>query len=259
VSVDVNTVVVTGAGSGIGLAIARQVVAEGRTVVAVDTDRDALDRLATDSTRVEPVVGDVRDPATLRRARQSAEGHGGLAGWINNAGIVRLAPLHEAEAGDIDAVLDINLKAVVLGCQVALQSFLEHGVAGVIVNISSVHGRFGFPGYGAYDAAKGGVEALTRYVCVEYGHLGIRCNAVAPGVVDTNIVPSTAADLERERAAALALSPMRRMSQPAEIAEVVGFLLSDRATSINGQVLGVDNGMSARVAQFEPHHTVAFR
>ena len=254
-----EAVVVTGAGSGIGLAISRRLAAEGRTVVAVDTDRDALERLASEHTQVEPIVGDVRDPATLRSARESAHRRGGLAGWINNAGIVRLAPLHEASAEDIDAVLDTNLRAVVLGCQVALQSFLEHGVAGVIVNISSVHGRFGFPGYGAYDATKGGVEALTRYVCVEYGHLGIRCNAVAPGVVDTAIVPSTGGDPERDRAAALAMSPMRRTSRPAEIAEVVSFLLSDRATSVNGQVLGVDNGMSARVAQFEPHHTVAFR
>jgi NAD(P)-dependent dehydrogenase (short-subunit alcohol dehydrogenase family) len=253
--------VVTGAGHGIGRSIATHVSRAGRPVVAVDTDAEALAELAGEIDSVATVTGDVRDLDALHSAARLAVELGGLGGWVNNAGIVRLAPLHEVSADDIAEVLGVNLEAVVLGCQVALQSFLADGAPGSIVNISSVHAKSGFPGYAIYDTAKGGVEALTRYVCVEYGHLGIRCNAVAPGVVDTAIVPRAAdptRDIAADLEAARALSPMRRISAPVEIAYVVDFLLSQQATSINGQVLGVDNGMSARSASFAPNPSIRF-
>lgn len=252
-------VVVTGAGRGIGRAVAAQLVAEGRPVVAVDVDEAALARLGEQVGMLGVVAGDVRDAGTLHAAAALARARGGLRGWVNNAGIVRLAPLHEVTAEDLAAVLGVNLEAVVLGCQVALQAFLADGTPGSLVNISSVHSAAGFPGYALYDTAKGGVDALTRYVCVEYGHLGIRCNAVAPGVVDTAIVPTSGErDPDADRTAAEALSPMRRVSTPDEIADAVCFLLSDRAIAINGQVLRVDNGMSARAFGFEPDPDIRF-
>jgi NAD(P)-dependent dehydrogenase (short-subunit alcohol dehydrogenase family) len=117
------------------------------------------------------------------------------------------------------------------------------------------------PGYAAYDTAKGRVEALTRYVCAEYGHLGIRCNAIAPGAVKTAVVPRStdssrdhATDLEATRRQ----SPMHRVSTPGEVAEIVAFLMSDAAISINGQVIGADNGMSARAVQLPPDPAADF-
>ena len=166
---------------------------------------------------------------------------------MNNAAVVHLSPLHLMSPEVIDDVLDINLRAVVMGTREALGSFLAHSVPGSIVNLSSIHGRAGFPGYGAYDTAKGGVEALTRYVCVEYGHSGSGATRGA-GPVRTYIVPQVASGEPRPAsfaAEASDLTPMCRVSEPEEIASVVSFLVGDQSLSVNGHVLAADLGMSA--------------
>jgi glucose 1-dehydrogenase len=229
-------------------------------VVGVARDASGLER-ALEPIGGVAVPGDVRQPDVLAKARYSAEQCGELRAWVNNAAVVRLSPLHLMAPEVIDEVLDINLRAVVMGTREALASFLAHSVPGAIVNLSSIHGRASFPGYGAYDTAKGGMEALTRYVCVEYGHLGIRCNAVAPGPVRTSIVPQVAAGEPRPAsfaAEATDLTPMRRVSEPEEIASVVSFLVGDQSLSINGHVLAVDNGMSAWSFAFPPDSSVVF-
>jgi NAD(P)-dependent dehydrogenase (short-subunit alcohol dehydrogenase family) len=254
------TVVVTGAGNGIGRAIAARMAADAWTVVGIDRDEAALAEVFG-SIDGEAVPGDVRDLDVLAEARRAAEDRGQLAAWVNNAAIVRLAPLHLMEPAVIDEMLDIDLRAVVFGAREALLSFLANGVSGSIVNISSVHARGGFPGYGAYDTAKGGIEAFTRYVCVEYGHLGIRCNAVAPGAVNTQIMASAQVDGQAPpsfSSDAAALAPMRRVSEPAEIAATVAFLLGSASVSINGHCLAVDNGMSAWHHEFPPDESVVF-
>jgi NAD(P)-dependent dehydrogenase (short-subunit alcohol dehydrogenase family) len=255
-----GSVVVTGAANGIGKSIAVRLAATGWAVVGVDRDVAALEE-AIGTVAGVVVAGDIRDNKVLSKARQAAEGAGGLRAWVNNAGIVRLGPLHLMPPEEIDETLDIDLRAVVFGTREALSSFVANGVRGVIVNVSSVHARGAFPGYGPYDTAKGGVEALTRYVCVEYGHLGIRCNAVAPGAVNTSIVPSTPAGVPRPATAAIQaadLSPMHRVSEPEEIAEAVAFLVEGPSTAINGHVLAVDNGMSAWNCAFPADSSVAF-
>jgi NAD(P)-dependent dehydrogenase (short-subunit alcohol dehydrogenase family) len=252
--------VVTGAAKGIGRAIAARLAADGWSVVGVARDASGLAQ-ALGSIGGVAVPGDVRQPEVIAKARQTAEQLGELRAWVNNAAVVHLAPLHLMEPAVIDEVLDINLRAVVMGTREALGSFLAHSVAGSVVNISSIHGRAGFPGYGAYDTAKGGIEALTRYVCVEYGHLGIRCNAVAPGPVRTNIVPPLAPGAPRPAsfaAEASDLTPMRRVSEPEEIASVVSFLAGDQSLSVNGHVLAVDLGMSAWSFAFPPDSAVVF-
>ena len=255
-----GSVVVTGAANGIGKSIAVRLAATGWIVVGVDRDVAALED-AIGAVAGVVVAGDIRDNQVLTQARQAAEAAGGLHAWVNNAGIVRLGPLHLMPPEEIDATLDIDLRAVVFGTREALSSFVANGVSGVIVNVSSVHAQGAFPGYGPYDTAKGGVEALTRYVCVEYGHLGIRCNAVAPGAVNTNIVPRTPAGAPQSGTAGIQaadLSPMHRVSEPAEIAEAVAFLVEGPSTAINGHVLAVDNGMSAWNCAFPPDETVMF-
>ncbi len=267
----VRSVVVTGAARGIGAAIAERLTAADWVVVGVDRDRVRLEALMS-SLAGPSVVGDVRDPAVMSCARRTAEQSGELRAWVNNAGIVRVEPLHLMAIETITEVLDIDLVAVVLGTREALRSFLSHGVAGSVVNISSIHSRAAFPGFGAYDAAKGGVEALTRHVCVEYGHLGIRCNAVAPGAVRTEIataaLASRGAAHEGQRSSARSggvlpdpsqLAPMRRQSEPTEIASAVAFLLDEVSFSINGHVLAVDNGMSSWSFAFPPDPDVHFQ
>jgi NAD(P)-dependent dehydrogenase (short-subunit alcohol dehydrogenase family) len=253
-------VVVTGAANGIGRSTAERLAATGWTVVGVDRDLPALEEVMAPIAGV-PVAGDIRDNQVLAEARRAAETAGELRAWVNNAGVVRLAPLHLMAPEMIDETLDVDLRAVVFGTREALSSFLTNGVSGTIINVSSVHARGAFPGYGPYDTAKGGVEALTRYVCVEYGHLGIRCNAVAPGAVNTNILARTPSGAPQPVASGVRvadLAPMRRVSEPEEIAEVVAFLVEGPAHAINGHVLAVDNGISAWNCVFPPDSSVAF-
>lgn len=248
-----RTVVVTGAAAGIGEAIARRMVADGWRVVALDTDAAGLDALARGEDALVPLVGDVTETATLFAAVAAAGTR--LDGWVNNAAI----PTHgrfDAESDErIDRTLAVNLRAPLLGCREAVRAFLRQGAPGAIVNVSSIHAHGTLPGWVAYAAAKGGVEALTRGVCVEYGQLGIRCNAVAPGAVLTAATQAML-DASQDPAAELAgwelLSPMRRVLEPADVAAGVAFLLSPEARHLNGHVLRIDAGMSSTGATLPP-------
>lgn len=257
-----DSYVVTGAGQGIGAAIVHRLLRdEENRVVAVDVAAEPLGSSFADEPTVRTVVGDARDTTVLQAAATQAEQMGVLQGWVNNAGIVRLASAHEMTDEHLDEVVGVNLRAVMVGARTALQSFLRNSVAGSIVNISSIHAQAAFPRYCAYDVTKAGIEALTRNICVDYGHLGIRCNAVAPGAVATNIVQSpddSRVDLEQEREETRAFSPLHRISSPAEIADAVAFLLSQDASSITGHVLAVDNGMSAWSFGFPPSSDITF-
>lgn len=239
--------VVTGAGRGIGRATTLLAAKRGFVVIGIDRDYDAVRETASLADAVVPLHGDVRDPMTSLHARRTAEAQGSLAAWVNNAAIVGIGPLHKASDSDIEEILAVNVTGMVYGCREAVRSFMAHGVGGSIVNLSSIHARAAFPGYAIYDASKGAVDALTRSVCVDYGHLGIRCNAVAPGAVDTTIVaPDRDQEPEEGRRQTMGLSPMNRISAPEEIAELVLFLMSDVAPGVNGHVLAADNGMSAQ-------------
>jgi NAD(P)-dependent dehydrogenase (short-subunit alcohol dehydrogenase family) len=255
-----KSVVVTGAANGIGKAIMRRLALTGWAVVGIDRDVAALQEVAGQVGGLA-VPGDVRHQEVLTQARKVAEGAGHLTAWVSNAGIVRLGALHVMAPEVIDETLDIDLRAVIFGAREAVTSFLAQGVSGSIVNISSVHARGSFPGFGPYDAAKGGIESFTRYVCVEYGHLGIRCNAIAPGAVNTNIVPPAGPDEPATTSSSVEgvdLSPMHRVSEPDEIAEVVAFLVEGPSLAINGQILAVDNGLSARNYPYPPDTSVVF-
>jgi NAD(P)-dependent dehydrogenase (short-subunit alcohol dehydrogenase family) len=238
------SVVITGAAGGIGAATCERLLRSGWSVVAVDRDVTALQELEA-RLDVRAVAGDVREESTMLEARRAAEQLGELTGWVNNAALLRSGPLHEATADQIAEQLAVNLHSVVLGAREAISSFLESGAAGSIVNVTSIHARNPFPGHPLYATAKGGVEALTRQLCVEYGDRGIRVNAVAPGAVDTTMTTGDG-DPEAALKSAAALSPMGRVSSPGEIAAAIAFLLSPESPGINGHVLAVDNGMSAQ-------------
>lgn len=252
-----RTVVVTGAAAGIGEAIARRLLSDGWRVVALDQDEAGLDALAATTGKARDAlltrVGDVSETKTLTDAVAAAGPR--LDGWVNNAAIPTHGRFDQESDERIDRTLAVNLRGPLLGCREAVRAFLRQGAPGAIVNVSSIHAHGTLPGWVAYAAAKGGVEALTRGVCVEYGQLGIRCNAVAPGAVltqATRAMLDSSPDAAAELGAWERLSPMRQVLEPADVAAGVAFLLSPEARHLNGHVLRIDAGMSSTGATAEP-------
>jgi NAD(P)-dependent dehydrogenase (short-subunit alcohol dehydrogenase family) len=249
---------VTGCGRGIGRAIFDRVIADGYVAVGIELD----ERLAGTARReARPphavVTGDVSDRAVIECAAAAACSDAALHGWVNSAGIVERTSLHEVDAETVERVLDVNLRACYWGCAAAVQQFIRQRSGGAIVNVSSVHARAAYSGNAAYDVSKAGVEALTRYVAVEYGPLNIRANAVAPGGVRT---PGATAALDEDEIAAIGrVHPLRRIADPAEIAGVVAFLLSPDASFVTGHTLVADGGLTARCWDFELDPALAAR
>jgi NAD(P)-dependent dehydrogenase (short-subunit alcohol dehydrogenase family) len=250
--------VVTGAGSGIGEATVRLLVEQGHRIVGVDWATAGLDRLAADlGDSFIPVQGDVGDAATHERAADSAEAAGHLAGWVNNAGIDVPGGAHEVGADEIADGLRILQVSVMLGCGVAVRRMLPKR-RGSIVNVASVQGMAAFPGYFVYGPAKAAVIAASRSVAVDYGSRGIRCNAVCPGPIETRLGmheltdDQCAAMLRANREDGARLAPLGRIGLPSEVAEVIAFLLSERASYVSGAMITVDGATSARVYPYPP-------
>jgi NAD(P)-dependent dehydrogenase (short-subunit alcohol dehydrogenase family) len=248
--------VVTGAASGIGRATAARLVAGGRTVVGVDRDEAGLEGAAGSLGGLfRPVPGDVGERATHDRAAAEATSAGRLAGWVNAAGIWTPTRAHDLDDDAVARVLGVNLVGTILGCSVACRAWLEAGTPGAIVNVSSVESQAAFPAALAYEASKGGVDAVTRQVAVEYGPAGIRCNAVRPGAIMTPMAEGYLADAEDREAMIESwrdLAPLGRVGEPEEVADVIAFLLFEGARFVTGALLPVDGGADARCYAYPP-------
>lgn len=237
--------VVTGVGTGIGQAVAVRLAAGGWIVVGVERD-EAL--AGADTVCADVVVGDTAVRETHRAAAERARALGPLRGWVNNAGITVLTPLHALDEEAVRRVIEVNGLGYLWGCSAAVTAFVDDGAPGSIVNVSSIHGRQSYPDHAAYEFTKGGVDALTRSVAVTYGPYGVRANAVAPGGVRTPHLEAHIAGSDDPEATERELSqgpPMRRVAEASEIAAVVSFLLSDDASYVNGQSIAADGGWSA--------------
>lgn len=235
--------VVTGAASGIGLAIARRIVAEGGRVSAGDVNGDGLDALAGElGDAILAVRSDVTiEPDVAGLVSSCAERYGSVDAMFNVAGAARPALITEMTEQDWDFTVDLCLKGVFFGIKHAGRHMAAAGRSGAIVNIASLNSRVPMVFGAAYCAAKAGVASLTQTAAIELADLGIRVTAVSPGLTATPLV-SPVLDLPAAREAFIERIPLRRPAQPDDIAAAAVFLASDDASYITGANLFVDGG-----------------
>lgn len=240
-----KTAVVTGGSRGIGLAVVRRFLEEGASVALCgsreETARNAVDAILAE-TPDAPVTGiwpDVTSEAALEGAfRSVAERFGGLDVVVNNAGISQSTPLDKYTPEEFDAIIDLNVKGVLNGCQAAARVM---GEGGSIINTSSMVSKMGQPSGVGYPMSKFAVNGITVSLARELGPRGIRVNAVAPGVTATDMVAALPEEMIKPIAAAI---PLRRVATPEDVANAFVFLASDLAAYVTGEVLAVDGGMT---------------
>lgn len=239
---------VTGAASGIGLAVARRLAQAGASVLVADYDEDgaqlAAGELETAGARAEALVVDVTDPDSVREAvRFTTETFGSLDLVVNNAGVYGPSmPTGEYEVTAWNRIIATNLSGVFYGLRYQLPVMSAAG-RGAIVNMSSVLGTNGFAGCPAEVAAEHGIIGLTKTAALEYADKGVRINAVGPGFIDTPLLRETDNPMHEHL---VSLHPQGRLGTAEEVAELTTFLLSDRASFLQGSCYLVDGGYAAQ-------------
>jgi NAD(P)-dependent dehydrogenase (short-subunit alcohol dehydrogenase family) len=240
--------IVTGAASGIGFATAQRLAADGWRLALVDVDEARL------AEKTRAVKGATAYPFDLLEADRFSEvvdrvtsDLGPQSLLVNDAGVGVAAPLLETTPEDWDRIIAINLTAMFHTCRAVLPRMLDAG-HGVIVNVASIAGVVGIKNRLAYTASKHGVVGLTRAIAADYAHLGIRCNAICPGTVETEWIGKILADAPDPEATRKQMEQRQldgRMGTPEEVAAGIAFLASDDARFVNGAAFMMDGGVTA--------------
>ncbi|MBL8312915.1 MAG: SDR family oxidoreductase [Rubrivivax sp.] len=239
--------VVTGAAQGIGAACVERLVRDGASVALWDVD-DArcgalVARLQAMAARVQAFHCDVSRKADVDAALAATlAAFGQVNALVNNAGIFKAADFLDITEADWDAVIGVNLKGSFLVGQAVARAMSGPGA---IVNMSSVNGSMAIPSIASYNASKGGIDQLTRVMALALADRGIRVNAVGPGTIATELARAAVLGSDEARERILSRTPLRRLGEPSEVADVVAFLLSDAASYMTGEIVYVDGGRRA--------------
>ncbi len=242
--------VITGAAQGIGAACAERLSHDGAGVALWDIDMargQALARSLNERGRpavyVQCNVADKREVDAAVAATLQA--FGAVDALVNNAGIFKAAAFLDITEADWDAVLDVNLKGAFLVGQAVARAMLANPAGGAIVNMSSVNSVMAIPNIASYNVSKGGVNQLTRVMALALAEHGIRVNAVAPGTIATELAQRAVLDSDAAKLRIMSRTPMQRLGEPHEIADVCAFLLSSAASYMTGEIVYVDGGRLA--------------
>jgi NAD(P)-dependent dehydrogenase (short-subunit alcohol dehydrogenase family) len=249
-----RVMVVTGAAQGIGEACVRRVAQDGAAVALWDVADGPGQALAAELTAAgasalylrcnvaRKAEVDAALAATLAR-------FGHVDGLVNNAGIFRAAPFLDVTEADWDAVIEVNLKGSFLVGQAVARHMVSRQMASrggerrsAIVNMSSVNGTLAIPSIASYNASKGAINQLTRVMALSLADQGVRVNAVAPGTIATELAKNAVLTSDEAKTRILSRTPMKRLGEPSEIADVCAFLLSDAASYMTGEIVVVDGG-----------------
>jgi NAD(P)-dependent dehydrogenase (short-subunit alcohol dehydrogenase family) len=233
--------IVTGGAQGIGEACVRRFAAEGAKTVVADVD-DARGQALAQELGALYVRCDVGDKAQVDAlVARALAAHGRIDVLVNNAGIFRAADFLDVTEADFDAVLRVNLKGSFLVAQAVARAMVASG-GGAIVNMSSVNGVLAIPNIASYNVSKGGVNQLTRVMALALADQNIRVNAVAPGTIATELAARAVLTSDEAKQKIMSRTPMKRLGEPSEIADVVAWLASDAASYVTGEIVTVDGG-----------------
>jgi NAD(P)-dependent dehydrogenase (short-subunit alcohol dehydrogenase family) len=237
--------IVTGAGSGIGAATARELARRGDQVVCADVQFDYAQATADGLTDALAIEVDVTRAASCdRMVDDTVRYFGGVDSIVTCAGVEKHGPGHEFAEEDFDWIMSVNLKGTWLSARSAVRAMIDAGHGGTVVMIGSINSVVGNPGASAYCASKGGVLMLGRTLALDWAQFGVRVNIVGPGVVDTPMSAKSLADPQR-RARMMERTPLGRPAPPEEIASVIAFLTSDASKFMTGAYVPVDGGALA--------------